>query len=198
MKIAERDACHLIMKDLIVVVRDSKVIHGGDLCLFPSAWVQQAILPKTTIISDRNVSWSLIISSSSLKGVIFVVPFSNYEEDILVVLIDQIVVSVKRLPFKGQPDTPSETILLSSRSLILNRVNIAAMSYRIHQPIPIPLSGNKCWWLGHLTSRCSSLFISCKKCGKPHPIDAICSKKCIKCNSTSHDRIANYALNIKT
>lgn len=58
-------------------------------------------------------STSLLVSSTTLKGVIFGVPVSDYEEDILEALVDQNVVSVKRLPFKGQPDVPSETILLS-------------------------------------------------------------------------------------
>lgn len=59
MKIAERDAFHLAMKDLIGVVRDSEVMHGGDLCVFPSALEQQATLLKTTIITGRNISCSL-------------------------------------------------------------------------------------------------------------------------------------------
>lgn len=169
MKIAERDAFHLAMKNLVGVVKDSELMHGGDLCVFPSSLEQQAPLLKTTVITGRNISCSLPLSSTTLKGVIFGVPVSDYEEDILEALIDQNVVRVKKLPLKGQPDTPSETILLNFKLLIAYRVKIVAISYRVHQFIPTPLRCKKCWRLGHYTSRCSSLSPNCKKCRKSTP-----------------------------
>ncbi|KZS12014.1 Uncharacterized protein APZ42_023101 [Daphnia magna] len=60
MKIAERDSFLLAMKDLIGVVKDSEVMHGGDLCVFPSALEQQATLLKTTVITGRNISCSFV------------------------------------------------------------------------------------------------------------------------------------------
>ncbi|KAI9557181.1 hypothetical protein GHT06_016990 [Daphnia sinensis] len=167
MKIAERDAFHHAIKILLGEIRDSEVMHGGDL-------------------SGRAVSCSLPISSSSLKGVKFGVPISDNEVNILAALADQNVIHSKRLPVRGHPEIPSETVLFTFSSQIPDRVKIAAISYRFQQSIPTPFRCKKCWRLGHSTSRCNSPTDCCKNCGKSHASDFTCSTMCINCKGLSH------------
>jgi hypothetical protein len=41
MSLGEHDAFHLALKELVGEVRDSEVMHGGDLFAFPSSQEQQ-------------------------------------------------------------------------------------------------------------------------------------------------------------
>lgn len=162
-------------------------MHGGDLCVSPTTSEQQEILLKQTEIAGRAVSCSLPIFSSSLKGVIFGVPISDNEIDISAALADQNVIHSKRLPMRGHPEIPSETVLLTFLSQIPARVKIAAISYRVQESIPTPFRCKQCWRLGHSTTRCNAPTDCCKNCGKLHSSDFTCSTMCTNCKSLPHE-----------
>jgi hypothetical protein len=188
MKTAERDAFHLALKELVGEVAHSYVMFGGDLCVFPNSIDQQKTLLSTYQLTDRNFTCSLPSSSASKsKGVIFDVPVDDKEEDILAALSNQNVIAVKRLPMKGHPEIPSTTVLLSFSSTLPDRVNMAALMYKVRLSIPNPFRCNKCWRLGHSSSRCSSSLDKCKKCGSHHAPDFLCITKCVNCSSPSHE-----------
>jgi hypothetical protein len=158
MKIAERDAFHRALNDQIGEVKDSVIMHGGDLCAHPSSIDQQNAILSITEIAGRSIACSLpktLIASTMSKGIIHGVPIADKEEEILAALADHNAVHVKRLPIKGHPEILSETVVLTFSSKILDRVKIAAMIYRVQQSFPIPFECRKCWLLGHPTSRCS-------------------------------------------
>jgi hypothetical protein len=46
MSLGERDAFHLALKELAGEVKDSEVMHGGDLSALPVSKEQQEIPPK--------------------------------------------------------------------------------------------------------------------------------------------------------
>jgi hypothetical protein len=188
MKTAERDAFHLALKSLVGEVAHSNVMYGGDLCVFPNSMDQQKILLSTSQLADRNFTCSLPSSSSSMsKGVIFDVPVDDKEEDILAALSNQNVIAVKRLPMKGHPEIHSKTVLLSFSSTLPDKVNMAALMYKVHLSIPNPFRCKKCWRLGHTSSKCSSNLTKCKKCGSLHAPDFLCVTKCVNCSSPSHE-----------
>jgi hypothetical protein len=56
LSLGERDAFHLALNDLIGEVRDSEVMHGGDLSAFPSSQEQQEKLLKLTEVAGRSSS----------------------------------------------------------------------------------------------------------------------------------------------
>ena len=140
MKIAERDAFHRALSDLVGEVRDSEIMHRGDLCAHPSTTEQEAILSASKI-AGRSISCCLprtVISSIMSKGVIHGVPIPDKEEDILANLAEQNVVHVNRLPIRVRPEILSETVILTFSSKIPDRVKIAAMIYRVQQSFQPP------------------------------------------------------------
>ena len=190
MSLGEGDAFHLALKELAGEVKDSEVIHGGDLSALPVSKEQQEILLNLTEVADRAISCTLPVTSISAnisKGVIFGVPIPDKEEEILAALSSQNVTHVKRLPMKGHPDIHSETVILTFSSPIPDRVKIAAMSFRVKQSISNPFRCRNCWLLGHPSSRCGSNTLLCKKCGKSHPPGIPCSTNYVNCHSSSHE-----------
>jgi hypothetical protein len=176
MKIAERDAFHRALIDLVGEVRGSEIMHDGGLCTHPSSTEQQIIL-STISIASRSISFSLPKTTTSTalsKGVIHGVPIPDKEEEILAALGDQNVAHIKRLPIRDHPDIFSESVALTFSSTIPDRVKNAAMINRIHQLVTTPFRCRKCWRLGHPTSRCSQPSVCCKKCGKSHPMESSC------------------------
>jgi hypothetical protein len=116
MPLGERDAFHLALKELAGEVKDSEVLHGGDLSALPVSKEQREILINLTEVADRAISCRLpvtSISSNICKGVIFGVPIPDKEEEILAALSSQNVIQVKRLPMKGHPEILSETVILT-------------------------------------------------------------------------------------
>jgi hypothetical protein len=157
MSLGERDAFHLALKELAGEVKDSEVLHGGDLSALPVSKEQREILINLTEVAGRAISCRLPVTSISTnicKGVIFGVPIPDKEEEILAALSSQNVIQVKRLPMKGHPEILSETVILTFSSPIPVRVKIAALSFRVRQSISNPFRCRNCWQLGQPSSRC--------------------------------------------
>ena len=160
-------------------------MRGGDTRAHPTSIDQQKNLLNLTVIANRQVSCSLPISNTQLKGVIFGAPISDSEEELKAALAEQEVTDVKRLPIKGRQDIRSETILLTFEKKLPDRVNIASMIFKVRPSIPNPFRCKKCFRLGHIASRCSEQQC-CSKCAKPHLAETICTPRCVNCNSPSH------------
>jgi hypothetical protein len=134
MSLGERDAFYLALKELSGEVKNSEVMHGGDLSALPVSKEQQEIPLNLTEVAGRAISCTLPVTSISaniFKGVIFGVPIPDKEEEILAALSSQKVSHVKRLPMKGRPEILSETVILTFSSPIPDRVKIAATSFRV-------------------------------------------------------------------
>lgn len=187
MQLAERDAFHTALKGYQAGdLKDSMIMQGGDLCPYSSTPEQQDVLLKLTEIAVRTVSCSLPITAVALKGVIFEIPVPDREEEILAALKDQGVIHVKRLPIKGRPDVPPETIILTFVSKLPYRLKIETMSFQVKQSVPTLYQCKKCWRLGQTTSSCSLDSACCKNCGIPHPTENPYATRCINCSFLSH------------
>ncbi len=167
--------------------RNSLVLQGGDIKITPISKTQQSSLLSISEIAGRKIKTSLPNSAAAIRnGIIFGVPTSDHEDELLEALADQNVTCVKRLPMRDSPHIPSENVILTFSEEIPDRVFVAAMSYRVQVSIPSPFKCKKCHRLGHTISRCGSSSASCRNCGKPQHPGQECSTFCINCGSKTH------------
>ncbi|KZS06599.1 Uncharacterized protein APZ42_029899, partial [Daphnia magna] len=172
--------------------KDSTILMGGDLAIYAFDEDQQSCLLNMKSLQGRPVSCPLPLSSTANKvGVIFGVPTSDSVEEIQEALADQQVIQVKRLPIRGRPNDPSETVLLTFSSSLPERVKITSMSYQVQISVPNAYRCIKCWRLGHTAARCGTTLDICKKCGKSHPQERDCSTRCVNCASSTHESSCN-------
>lgn len=192
MRVAERQAIQKYILERMGEPRDSTILRGGDLSVYPRDKVQQGKLLDLKELAGRQVTCSLPNSSTNQKiGVIFGVPIADKEEEIMEAVADQDVTHVKRLPVRGRPDLWSETVLLTFANAIPDRIRIAAMSFQVHVSIPTPYRCRKCWRIGHTAARCGVTETRFKRCGQHHAMDYQCIKKCINCSNTDHEADSN-------
>ncbi len=125
---------------------------------------QQTSLLGIKTLLGRPMTCTVLNSSLANKnGVIFGVPISDTEEDILETLNDRGFTSVKRLQVRNRPEIQLETVILTFTTLIPDRVMIASMCFRLLISVPNPYRCSKCGRLGHTTSRCDSNQQACRK-----------------------------------
>jgi hypothetical protein len=87
--------------------RDSLVLKGGDIKITPLSETQQFSLLNISEIAGRKIKTSLPDSAAAIRnGIIFGVPSSDNEDELLVALADQNVTHVKRLPVRDSLHIP--------------------------------------------------------------------------------------------
>jgi hypothetical protein len=65
---------------------------------------------------------------------------------------------------------------------------MASTSYKVKISVLYPYRCYKCRWLGHTSQRCGFNNNHCNKCGKPHPDNLECTKRCVNyCGSHTHE-----------
>ncbi len=88
------------------------VLQGGDIT--PINKAQQSSLLNVSEIAGRRIKASLPNSAAAIRnGIIFGVPTSDHEDELLVALADQNVTRVKRLPMRDNPHILSENVILT-------------------------------------------------------------------------------------
>lgn len=193
MQIAARKAFCTALTNLVGEVRDSDSPAGGDLFVFPSNKKQQEDLLGLNgqLVADRLVTCSLPKSTGfQHKGVIFGVPLTDSEADLMTALADQNVIDVQRMRKLADNNNPTSTVFLYFSSEIPDRVKIASVSYPVRRYIPTPYRCRDCWRLGHTQTNCNNSKV-CKKCGRNHSSDFQCVTRCVNCNSPDHESDSN-------
>lgn len=109
MVIAEWEAMQMAILSTHGEPRDSVVLTGGDLSISPTNSAQQTVLLGMKDLGGRTIKSSFPNSSTVIKNVvIFGVPISDKEEDILKATAGQEVTQVRRLHMRGSIGTVSE------------------------------------------------------------------------------------------
>ena len=84
--------------------RDSVVLLGGDIKITPISRAQQSSLLSISQIAGRKIKSFLPNSASAIRnGIIFGVPTSDHEDELLEALSNQNVTCVKRLLMRDSP-----------------------------------------------------------------------------------------------
>nr|CAH0112720.1 unnamed protein product [Daphnia galeata] len=167
MTIVEREAIHKAIFAIVGDTRDSTVLPGGDLSVAPINNAQQKVLLGIQTLAGRPAAVSLPDHSFHTKvGVIFGIPISDSEDDILKALSDQNVTQVKRLPIRNLPGSLSTTVLLTFSTAVPDRIKIASISHQVQVSVPNPYRCRTCWRLGHTSKRCNAKEPNCKRCEK--------------------------------
>lgn len=138
-------------------VCDLYIPRGGDLFVVPLDLNQQKALlnlDKATV-ANRLISCSLPNSVAALhKGIIFDVPKSDSEADILSALTDQNVVAVQRAFDKEK--NPLSFVYLSFSSQSPPYIKMTRVRYEVSRYYPNPCRCKNCWRLRHMTTHCNS------------------------------------------
>nr|CAH0102047.1 unnamed protein product [Daphnia galeata] len=146
---------------------------------------------------SSKIKWSMSGELSSVtrselesRGIIHNVPLINAEEDLLQLITDQGVKSVRRF-YKQGPDgakIPLTTVALTFvSSTFPPEVVIAHELFRIKKYIPRPLICYKCSKIGHHESTCES-DQNCRSCAAPHDKNSDCTdtSHCATCGQLDH------------
>jgi hypothetical protein len=169
---------------------NTKWSKSGELVIFPSSRKQKDQLLRLDLVKEFQIKPSVSRSELESRGIIHNVPLINAEEDLLQLLADQGVKSVRRF-YKQSPDgakIPLTTVALTFVSSTLPpEVVIAHELFRIKKYIPRPLICYKCWRLGHHESTCG-YDQKCRSCATLHDKNSDCSGtcRCATCGQLDH------------
>ncbi|KAI9559497.1 hypothetical protein GHT06_013491 [Daphnia sinensis] len=149
--------------------KHSESQRGGDLFVYPVDAAQQKALLQLNQASGRPISPALPKSANKAKGIIYRVPRSETNEDLLDALSTHGVINVERFTRTIDDRAElSETVLLTFRYRIPPRVTVVTLSFQVHKYYPSPYKCTKCWHLGHTKNHCSSATTTCRNCGDNH------------------------------
>lgn len=184
----------LFTKELSAIIgplsSNIKWSKSGELAIFPSSRKQKEQLLRLDLVKEFQIKSSVSRSELELRGIIHNVPLINTEEDLIQLLADQGVKSVRRFNKQG-PDCvkiPLTTVALTFVSSTLPpEVVIAHELFRIKKYIPRPLICYKCWRLGHHESTCGNEQ-KCRSCAAPHDKNSNCTgtRCCATCGQLDH------------
>nr|CAH0108475.1 unnamed protein product [Daphnia galeata] len=163
---------HFLTKELSAIIgplsSNIKWSKSGELVIFPSSRKQKEQLLRLDLVKEFQIKPSVSRSELESRGIIHNVPLINAEEDLLQLLADQ---GVKSLRSSTLPPD----------------VVIAHELFRIKKYIPRPLICYKCWRLGHHESTCG-YNEKCRSCAAPHDKNSDCTgtRCCATCGQLDH------------
>ena len=164
--------------------------RNGELVIYPVSRKQKDLMLRLDFIKEFQVKSSVSKSESESRGIIYNVPTNNTEEDLLHLLADQGVKSVKRF-HKTAPDNtrcPLTTVAITFTSPTLPaEIVIAHQLFKVKKYIPRPLICFKCWKLGHSMLECPNAH-KCKSCASTHDPSNVCLEpsRCPTCGLNGH------------
>ena len=130
---------------------------------------------RLDFINEFQVKSSVSKSESESRGIIYNVPTNNTEEDLVHLLADQGVKSVKRFHKTAQDNTrcPLTTVAITFTSPTLPaEIVIAHQLFMVKKYIPRPLICFKCWKLGHSMLKCPNVH-KCKSYASTHDLSNV-------------------------
>ena len=174
-----------------------KIIRNGSLLVNCKSISQINMLLKIEQLYDGTAKAIPVVTSllkpAGAKGVIYNVPLSINDEDLLYSLNKFKVSSVKRFVFKSNSTSssaPTKTVLLNFiESELPSNVQIGYLNFHVKPYIPKPIRCFKCNRFGHVADTCRGKE-RCSRCGQGHNIKS-CPNDLTKCTNCGGDHAAS-------
>lgn len=167
-------------------IKESRIGSAGDLFITPCNEDQKVHLLNLKTVGTFSIVVKLTNFEANPKGVIFNVPITERDEDLLELLREQGVTELKRMT-RGERREPLPIVILTFSNELPLFVSIASRRYQVAAHIANPLICHNCWRFGHGAKRCN-YDRRCKKCSHDHDALSECmgNSLCPTCSNVGH------------
>jgi hypothetical protein len=192
MNLTEKKSLIAGIIDIIGQVRPgTKWTQRGELYIYPTTNKQKNLLLQQKAVKQFQISCSLCKSEQEVRGVIYNVPPNNTEEELLSLLANQGVKTVKRFTKRGPNNTTTISTMVTlhfDATTLPREVIIAHEVFLVKKFIQRPYLCRKCWLFGHPEEPCPVVQV-CRTCACAHEEDQQCTSppKCPTCEGNDHE-----------